>query len=464
MKARLSEEIRANGQRSMFVRLAPGRFILRTNAQPNAVYDAPPLRPPAPREKCLVVRREKVDEFVVGEGLIAGSRARSALADLLKPANCAYMDRLDAERADHVRQLLTYVIVRDGDRVLCYERGRYNRVEEFLRGALCIGFGGHVNEGDLTLHNRLSDQGLADNARRELQEELKLPASERARLILRDSLALVGVINDTSSPVGRRHLAAVFMFDITSPSTWRPQRGEKSIRNLRWVSLNSNVALERFEYWSQLCLRTYFRRLIVAQPSFRIRNSAAFKRLHTLCLVGQIGSGKTEAARVFVEEYNFAEVNSGRVLAAILGLPPVPQTSRAVFQLAAQVFIKSQYGPTRLGRALAEAASERSLALVDGVRHSATLAALKRFSRKGNVAVVFVHTPPDVAFRFYRGRTGTDGSTFSDFIRVREAEVESEVADMIGLADAVLYNWWGRGGFRSAIRLLMHNLRQRSKT
>lgn len=461
MKARLSEEIRAHGARSMFVRLAPGRFQLRRNAQPNAVYEAPPFRPPPPKERCLVVSRDTVARYVDFQGIAGGRRAKRVFAALLRPENCKYVERHIAEQDDLHKQVLTYVMVESRGRLLSYQRGRYNRVEEYLRGSLCVGFGGHVNERDLTLLNRVADQGVSDNARRELTEELRLPAEDMRRLSSDETLALVGVINDDSSAVGRRHIAFVFRYETSDAVQWsQPRRGEKSIRQLRWLDFErESIHLERFEYWSQLCLRAFFSKVVREQPSYQIRRRQAFRKLHTLCVLGPIGSGKTEATRALVEDFHYEEVNSGRVLAGLLGLPPVPETPRETFQQAALEFISHRLGPRRLGKALAQAANEKpQRALIDGIRHPTTLEAVRNSISAGSVGVIYVHTPPDVAFRFYQARAGTEAAAFVDFVKVREALVEREVADMIGLADAVLYNWWGRSSYRNAIRSLMRDL------
>jgi hypothetical protein len=42
-----------------------------------------------------------------------------------------------------------------------------------------------------------------------------------------------------------------------------------------------------------------------------------------------------------------------------------------------------------------------------------------------------------------------------EFILVREAPVEAETASLLGLADAVLYNWTGRRAYRAMIGRLM---------
>lgn len=70
------------------------------------------------------------------------------------------------------------------------------------------------------------------------------------------------------------------------------------------------------------------------------------------------------------------------------------------------------------------------------------------------VGILFIHTPPDVAFEFYRGR-GDGVSTIHDFLAIRDNAVERDVRELIGRSDAVLYNWTGRLSYRNIIGKLM---------
>jgi hypothetical protein len=47
-----------------------------------------------------------------------------------------------------------------------------------------------------------------------------------------------------------------------------------------------------------------------------------------------------------------------------------------------------------------------------------------------------------------------------DFLRVREAPVESEVAEIIGIADAVLYNWQSTDMYHDAICALISEVQK----
>jgi dephospho-CoA kinase len=304
--------------------------------------------------------------------------------------------------------------------------------------------------------------GLYDSAARELREELRMPEVDVERLKRGEGLKMVGIINDDSTDVGRRHVAFVMRFDVSGHEYWNsPERGEKGITQLRWVSNDTSQAvwLWNFEYWSQLCLRQFASGLTLARPAYRLLRRVPLKPPHILCIIGPVGSGKTLATDVLREEFGYVEINTGRVMADLLEIPPVPKTSRAEFQDKAWHFIQAPDGPRKLALRLVEMANiaDSPRILIDGLRQRATLDTLRELLRTCKVGVLFVQTPPDVAFSFYTQRRAQRAS-ISDFLAARNAPVETEVEDLIKSADAVLYNWTGKPDYHRAIRLLMKEL------
>jgi predicted NUDIX family phosphoesterase len=460
MKAKLSVHIRRRGKESIFVRTRPGRFFLRSLLDdPSKAYEARPLRALPASESVLVFPSIWLD----GHGRFQGitQKWKPLLRKLFRSSVCTHMSRMDAEQNESFKQVLTYVLVTRSSQILAFKRGTYNRVEDYLRGSHCVGFGGHVSELDRTLYNMKTDLGLADNAKRELFEELDLPKGDKERVAQGTGLEIVGLLNDDSSITGRKHFAILFRYHASEDREWdSPRRGEKSVTQLRWLDLKSlNVQLREFEYWSQLCLTEFFPSSVRAQPSFLIRRKARLRPPHLLCVVGTLGSGKSVATGLLTKEFGYTEVNSGRVLADILGIPPVPETPRDVFQAKAWAFIQRSSGPARLARAIwrrVEIESKDKL-LIDGIRQRATLGELKKLAGDRSVALLYVHTPPTVAYKFFKGRSKKSLSIY-DFLKVSDSPVEAEVRSMIRGADAVLYNWSGEPLYKDAVRELMHEI------
>ncbi len=474
LQARVSIEIIRNKEKSKFVRTAKGRFFLREFLIPDksfdevpafhserplfAVYEAPRREPSPSKERVLVIPQKHFKDVLGFQGLRADN---GRLVSRLIKGRLEYLPRTVAEGTEAYKQVVTYVLVTCGDLVLTFERGRFSRVAEFLRGSLCIGFGGHVIEEDRNLFS-YRDGGASENALRELTEELAGVGNlKKGRE--ESGLEIIGIINDDSSDVGRKHVAVVYRYRIQDWATWQKvSRGEASVNKLRWLDTQrERVNLTEYEYWSQLCWREFFPDVVQAQPVYRIFRKQPFRKQHLLVVLGCIGSGKSVATDYLSEHLGYARVNSGHVLAKLLDVRPVPGTSRAKFQALAWKFIAKSHGPEKLARALLAAAAKTGAdrVVIDGVRHRATLEAIRRLARVP-VAVLFVHATPDIAYEFYKAREHKGRATISPqvFLQLMNGDTEHEIPHLMPDADAVLYNWTGVSKFREALRGMARDL------
>ena len=460
MKSKLSVHIRRFGKQSLFVRTEPGKFYLRHLLEGNRrPFEAKPITPPKSTEFVLVYKAKELDKITNWQGVKKPWKKIScSIFSKLSPHYC---HRFDVEVDDRYTQIVTYVLVTRGDSILAYRRGTYSHTDEYLRGSYCVGFGGHVTQVDRDLFN-LDTMGILECASRELMEELQLPSPDIKRLRDQNGLDVIGIINDDSTDVGRRHLAFVMKYAVSTDSYWEyPQRGEKSITQLRWISAKDSERLSfwDFEYWSQLCLREFAPKLVRARSAFRLIRRTPLKPPHVLCVIGPVGSGKTIATDILKSDFGYKEVNSGRVLAGILRIPPVPKTSRLDFQHRAWEFISKSTGPEKLGTELARIvnAMDSDRIVLDGIRQEATLECLKTMCYNLKIGIVFVQTPADLAFNFFFERTAK-GATMSEFLTTREAAVEQEIESFIAKADVVLYNWQGTSQYQETIRAMMEEL------
>jgi len=458
LKSKICQHIRHAGESSPFVRLEPGLFFLREFVEDaSKLYHAPPLAKPDPKEHVLALAVSSIPVSERFQGILKDWKRFSTL--YLRPENCVHIPRMEAEQISTHKQILTYVLLTRGEEVLAYKRGSWHRAGDFLKGVHCIGFGGHVTSEDASLWSE--NMGIRECAIREMNEELILPTKDLIRLAERRHLRTIGILNDDSSLVGQRHLAVIFQYEVSDDSAWNhPGRGEKAVTQLRWISPKTEkFRITEFEYWSQLCIREFFAPMLDRSAAFKVVRSIPFRHKHLLCVLGPVGSGKSEACRLLVEEFGYAMVNSGKIVAKLIGLPPVPETPRAKFQEEALRFIQTPDGPRVLGKAICDAVPLTGCdrVLVDGIRQKETLKCLREMASRFKVAVLYVHTPADQAFDFYKDREAP-GATIEDFLEVRNASVEKEVMDMLRDADAVLYNWRGRESYQSAVRLLMNKL------
>ena len=464
LKSKISTHIRRYGDSSLFIRTAPGKFFLRELLKPGQEpYAAKPLEPPGRDEKVLSFPTHLLDKLGRFQGI--SKHPNKLYRRLLRRELCTHIPRAEAELNNQYKQVVTYSLVTRGNALLAFRRGNYTRTDKFLRGSHCVGFGGHVVEDDLTLFN-YGDMGVSDSAVREIAEELNLPEDDRMRISRKEGFRLMAALNDDSSDVGRRHFAFIFRYEVLPTEEWvkknweKERHGEKAVTNLRWLEPSGkDFSMRDFEYWSQLCMREYYPNLVKGEPSYLIRRCKYLTPPHILCVLGPVGSGKTEATSILKKGYGYREINTGKLIAALIGMPPVPKTPRGAFQKEAFKFITSVDGPRLLAYAVqkqvASVAADRIL--IDGFRNVSTVREFRKLLGSKRVALLYVHTPPDIAFRFAQGRPGGPKS-IDDFLLVRESPVEKEVEQFIAQADAVLYNWTGKNEYRATIRRMMSEL------
>jgi predicted NUDIX family phosphoesterase len=106
-----------------------------------------------------------------------------------------YEPREAMERDPAFKQVIPYLVLRDGERYFLMRRTRGGR-DERLHDRYSIGVGGHLNPGD---------GGLDGGLRREWTEELDADFIPPFRL--------VGVLNDDTTDVGSVHLGVVYVAD-----------------------------------------------------------------------------------------------------------------------------------------------------------------------------------------------------------------------------------------------------------
>jgi len=158
---------------------------------------------------------------------------------ILEQKNYMFIQRKDAEVDPNYKQLIPYAILRCGDSIFSYRRGRL-LTEERLFGNYSIGIGGHISVNDPTLFGTVYEEGL----RREVSEEVEIGC--------RYDENLVALINDDSSDVSRVHFGIVHVFTLDGSSV---RAKEKSINETSFVSISElKKHIHRFEDWSKICI------------------------------------------------------------------------------------------------------------------------------------------------------------------------------------------------------------------
>lgn len=189
----------------------------------------------------LVSRREALESL----GRFHGYSLNIAeyLTVLLHPSNTLFMDRDAAERDVRYKQLIPYVVLRFGDSVFSYVRGKQSS-ESRLMAMRSIGVGGHIEPMDQSLFSSDRDMYL-EAARREVNEEVQLDTCYIDNI--------VALINDDTTDVGKVHVGILHIWDLAEPKVTKK---EGLITQSGFVTLeNLKARINDLETWSQIALK-----------------------------------------------------------------------------------------------------------------------------------------------------------------------------------------------------------------
>ena len=191
-------------------------------------------------EMILVVRRATLEKLGMWHGL--NFEVERYLPVLLARENNFFMARSSAETDPSFKQIIPYVLLVHGGKVLHYVRGKKSG-EQRLVSKGSIGIGGHMNEQDEGFF-ALNEEAYMEGVRREISEELKISTPYRNRV--------VALLNDDSNEVGQVHMGVVHVFELEEPKV---EKNEAMITNLAFLSPEElRERRDTLETWSQICL------------------------------------------------------------------------------------------------------------------------------------------------------------------------------------------------------------------
>ncbi len=149
-------------------------------------------------------------------------------------AGAGYRPRREAETDPSWKQLIPYLVLRDGQRIFLMHRTSAGG-DARLHERFTVGIGGHMNPGD---------DGIEGALRREWHEEMLAGFDPEPRL--------VGLLNDDTDPVGAVHLGIVYEAEAGG----RPVsiRETHKLRGAFATPDEARAVRDRMETWSQILL------------------------------------------------------------------------------------------------------------------------------------------------------------------------------------------------------------------
>lgn len=193
----------------------------------------------ATEERVLCFERKLLEQLGVFQGISLDTE--KFMPVVTAPANTLYLNRSEAEVDKRYKQLIPYVLILCGDKILRYRRGKGGG-EKRLHGLFSVGIGGHISEEDNGLFANAC--GYQEGMRRELMEEVAIDEINETA---------VGLINDDSTEVGYVHFGVVHILRVTSEDV----AGEDSgIVAPEFISIAEAMKdPESYESWSRFCLQ-----------------------------------------------------------------------------------------------------------------------------------------------------------------------------------------------------------------
>lgn len=186
-----------------------------------------------PDESVLVVPRETI---VPGAGWLGIRRDGFEAALDVVAREGRFMRRGDAEEDPAFKQVIPYLVLRDGDEWFLMRRTTAGG-DARLHDRWSIGVGGHLNPGD---------GDVVGGLRREWTEELA------ARFV--PAFTPVGLLNDDTTPVGAVHIGFVYVADAAGRRVAIRETDKLSGR----FAITAEVAavVDAMETWSRLAFET----------------------------------------------------------------------------------------------------------------------------------------------------------------------------------------------------------------
>src|SRR5438477_10980234 len=193
-----------------------------------------------PEENVLVIKRSLFDELGAFQGL--DFEPQKYLDTILSRGNNFFLRRDQAEKDPTHKQIIPYVLLTHGDKVLFYVRGK-KAGEQRLVAKGSIGIGGHMNESDESLF-ALDEAAYRAGVEREVGEEIAINTKFDDQI--------VALLNDDSTEVGQVHLVIVHVFKLAEPKV---EKREAMITNVAFLDKKEFMAhRDALDTWSQLCL------------------------------------------------------------------------------------------------------------------------------------------------------------------------------------------------------------------
>jgi predicted NUDIX family phosphoesterase len=183
-------------------------------------------------------------DVLLGDERWRGVRSRDVSTIMGRLDRGSFFPRATAEQDTSIKQIIPYLILRDGERIFLMKRTRAGG-DARLHDHYTVGIGGHMNPGD---------DSVAGCLEREWREEIVADFTPEFELL--------GLLNDDEVDVGRHHLGVVFLADAAGRAV--AVRETHKLSGSFESMAAAMLAYDGMETWSQLTLDALTGRTLTA--------------------------------------------------------------------------------------------------------------------------------------------------------------------------------------------------------
>lgn len=335
------------------------------------------------------------------------------------------------------KQIVSYIIVKYRDLLLSFHRKsqKVNKCYQYVDGEYSIGFGGHVQLTDYTLFsNTGGDSSYLSSVYRELSEETGITQDEI------EEVKFIGVLNDDSTPRGENHFAFIHLVSLNHMAG---RTMEKSVKEVKFISFDDiSEKFAKFEYWSKICLQTYFSNKLAKECYFEKNNIfSLYDNPKYLAIVGGIATGKSAICSILEKKDKYIHIPCSQIFVNNLLFKEGLSKERREIQKAGYKFINSPHAHEIFAKQIIKYISQygpKSRFIFDGLRYKETLIELRRLL-KAKIPVIFVETPIETRYKNYLFREKSSIS-YKEFLDIIFDPVERNIEKFVPMTNIFIYN------------------------
>jgi predicted NUDIX family phosphoesterase len=204
------------------------------------------------QEKVLVVAMNHLGNFVRPNCTNVSGNIADFLDTVQKEGR--FIPRVTAENDFNFKQVIPYIYISHGGNIYLTNR-KSTQSESRLHNKYSLAVGGHINEFDNELDNKLDIEGIENIVQngmlRELNEEVIVDSGD----IL--EISAKGLISDDTNEVGRVHIGVVYQVSLKSAKC---AVNEIDKMDGKWIQLSDIPSYyEELETWSQIIYNYFLR-------------------------------------------------------------------------------------------------------------------------------------------------------------------------------------------------------------